>query len=39
MNTEKTKLQLQNHHAVYRDTHDAGWRLGKAKKVVEDIGG
>ena len=39
MNIEKTKLQLQNHHVVHRDTHDAGWRLGKAKVVVEDTGG
>ena len=28
-----------NHHVVHRNTHDAGWRMGKAKRVVEDAGG
>ena len=28
-----------NHHDVHRNTHGAGWRMGKAKTVVEDTGG
>ena len=33
------KALATNHHDVHRNTHDAGWRMGKAKKVVEDTGG